>query len=221
MYHILGYATRASACRMPISFLAIWRKVSPMSNRRLTHCLVRGFIYGALLVAGHSVLAEETGQPAAAPAPALVRQGQDLFLGTTRFTAGGPSCNSCHNVVNDAVIGGGTLAIDLTETFGRLGAEGIIAMLPRKDGQSPFPVMQAAFQGHDLSAEEGLALVAFLQNAHAQRATQKPNDLGSKMLIAGITGVIILLLLFSLIGQGRKRRSVNQEIYDRQIISEK
>lgn len=195
-----------------------------MNNRRIVHCLVRGLICGTLLINAHSALAQEAAQPAAAaaaPTPALIRQGQDLFLGTTRFSAGGPACNACHNVVNDAVIGGGTLAIDLTETFGRLGAEGIVAMLPRKDSQSPFPVMQAAFQGRDLSAEEGLALVAFLQNAHAQRATQKSNDLGSKMLIAGIAGVIILLLLFSLIGQGRKRRSVNQEIYDRQIVSEK
>ena len=155
-----------------------------------------------------------------APTPALIKQGQDLFLGTARFSAGGPSCNSCHNVVNDAVIGGGTLAMELTESFGRLGADGIVETLPRKGAQSPFPVMQAAFQGRDITAEEGLALAAFLQNAQAQRAAQKPNDLGAKMLLAGIAGVVLLLLLFSLLGQGRKRRSVNQEIYDRQLMSE-
>ncbi len=197
-----------------------------MHNRAFVTRLFGLLLIGIGLSGSSWSLAQETAKAGAAaaeaaPTPALIRQGQELFLGVTRFSAGGPSCNACHNVINDAVIGGGTLAMDLTESFGRLGAEGITAMLPRKDAQSPFPVMQAAFQGRDLSTEEGQALVAFLQNAHAQRATQKSNDLGSKMLIAGIAGVIILLLLFSLIGQGRKRRSVNQEIYDRQIVSEK
>lgn len=157
--------------------------------------------------------------PATVPAPAQIRRGLDLFQGTARFSAGGPSCNSCHNVVNDAVIGGGTLAADLTESFGRVGAEGILAMLPRKGAPSPFPVMQAAFQDRTLTDEESLALVAFLQDANARRATQKPNDLGPKMLTAGVVGVAFLLLLFSLLGRGRKRRSVNQDIYDRQIIN--
>lgn len=159
---------------------------------------------------------------AAAPTPptaALIRQGQNLFLGETRFNAGGPSCNSCHNVVNDAVVAGGTLAKDLTEAFDRLEAEGIVGMLPRKGEASPFPVMQAAYQGREITAEEVPALVAFLQSAAAQKASQKPNEFGLKMLLAGVFGVIILLLLLSLVGRGRKRRSVNQELYDRQITT--
>jgi len=71
-----------------------------------------------------------------------------------------------------------------------------------------------------LSAHERQALVAFLQNAYAQRATQKPNDLGAIMLLVGFTGIVFLLLLFSLLGKGRKRRSVNQEVFDRQVVSE-
>lgn len=160
--------------------------------------------------------------PAAAPAPAaeMIRQGQELFLGLKRLSAGGPSCNSCHNVVNDAVIGGGSLAIDLTKSFGRMGADGINDALPRKGNESPFPVMQAAYLGRDVTPEESAALAAFLQNAHAHSATQKPNDLGGKMLLAGAAGVVLLLLLFSLLGQGRKRQSVNQQIYDRQVTTE-
>ncbi|MCX7180012.1 MAG: hypothetical protein NTX56_15040 [Proteobacteria bacterium] len=195
-----------------------------MNIRRIPLCLVRGLLCATLLISTHGALAQEAAQAAgvaaAAPTPALIRQGQNLFLGATRFSAGGPSCNACHNAVNDAVIGGGTLAMDLTESFGRLGADGIVETLPRKGAQSPFPVMQAAFQGRDITAEEGNALAAFLQEVQAKRATQKPNDLGSTMLLAGFSGVVFLLLLFSLVGQGRKRRSVNQEIYDRQVKSE-
>lgn len=186
--------------------------------------LLAGLLFiGTGLAVSPWALAQEavTAAPATAaePTPAQVRRGLDLFQGTARFSAGGPACNSCHNVVNDAVIGGGALATDLTESFGRNGAEGIVAMLPRKGAPSPFPVMQAAFNNRDLTDEEGQALVAFLQNAHAQRATQKPNELGSKMLSAGVVGVVALLLLFSLFGRGRKRKSVNQDIYDRQVIN--
>jgi len=164
--------------------------------------------------------AAEAKPAAPAPSPEQVRRGLDLFQGTARFSAGGPACNACHNVVNDAVIGGGNLAIDLTESFGRLDADGIVEVLPRQGAASPFPVMQAAFQDRDVTAEEAQSLVAFLRHAHEQRATQKPNDLGTKMLIAGVVGVIVLLLLFSFTGRGRKRRSVNQDIYDRQVTSE-
>lgn len=172
-----------------------------------------------------SLQAQETAKAdavvvAPTPTPEMVRQGQDLFLGAKRFAAGGPSCNACHNVINAAVLGGGTLAVDLTESFERWGADGIVGTLPRKGAPSPFPVMQVAYEGRDITAEESVALVAFLQSAHAQRATQKPNDLGTKMLLAGVGGVALLLLLFSLIGQGRKRRSVNQDIYDRQVINQ-
>ena len=196
-----------------------------MHNRAIVTRLFGLFLIGIGLSGSSWILAQEAAKASAAatqaaPAPALIRQGRDLFLGATRFSAGGPSCNSCHNVINDAVIGGGTLAMDLTESFGRLGADGIVETLPRKGAQSPFPVMQAAFQDRDITAEEGNALAAFLQDAHARRATQKPNDLGSMMLLAGFSGVVFLLLLFSLVGQGRKRRSGNQEIYDRQVTSE-
>ena len=156
----------------------------------------------------------------AEPTPAQINHGLNLFLGTARFSAGGPSCNTCHNVVHDAVVGGGTLAIDLTKSYGRLDADGIMDTLPRKGAPSPFPVMQAAFQGKDITAEEGQALSAFLRHAHEQRASQKPNDLSNRMVLAGVVGVVVLLLLFAVIGQGRKRKSVNQDIYDRQVTSE-
>ena len=36
--------------------------------------------------------------------------GMALFQGNTRLVGGGPTCNGCHEVINDAVIGGGILA---------------------------------------------------------------------------------------------------------------
>ena len=45
------------------------------------------------------------------PPQAEITRGQDLFQGRARFENGGPTCNSCHEVVNDAVIGGGILSV--------------------------------------------------------------------------------------------------------------
>ena len=53
-----------------------------------------------------------------------------------------------------------------------------------------------------------------------QSASQKPVNHGSRLLIGGVGTAIVLAGLFSLLGTGRKRRSVNQEIYDRQLKAE-
>ncbi len=182
-------------------------------------------IVTSIVITSPSIASAQTATPAAAtttsapivPAPALIEQGQSLFLGNARFNAGGPSCNACHNVSINSLIAGGTLAKDLTKAFSRLGAEGVNAMLPRKDEPSPFPVMQAAFQGRELTPSESAALVAFLQDVSTKSTEQPASDFGTKMLLAGGSGIVILLLLFALVGTGRKRRSVNQELFDRQL----
>lgn len=155
-----------------------------------------------------------------APSAADIKLGQDIFEGVVRLKNGGPSCNSCHHVQNDAVIGGGVLAAELTTTFSRMGGEGITMMLPRDGAESPFPVMQAAFQGKEITDDEVKALVSFLQHADKEGALQKPNQYSIKMFIAGCVGVVVMLLFFALVGKGRKKRSVNSDIYDRQLKSE-
>jgi len=162
------------------------------------------------------------GAEASAP-PAVVEQateeqiilGQNLFQGTRRLTNGGPTCNSCHEVTNDAVIGGGILARELTTVFSRLGGPGVRAIL----GSPPFPVMQRAYQDTPLTDEEVAALVGFLERADAEQALHQPRDYGIKLFGAGVVGVVILLVLYSLLWRGRLRGSVNQAIYDRQITS--
>jgi hypothetical protein len=141
--------------------------------------------------------------------------GQHLFQGTRRFANGGPTCNSCHDVTNDAVIGGGILARELTTVFSRLGGPGVRAIL----GSPPFPVMQIAYQDTPLTDEEVVALVGFLERADAEQALHQPRDYGIKLFSAGVVGTIILLGLYSLLWRGRLRGSVYQGIYDRQISS--
>ena len=153
--------------------------------------------------------------PEVEPQPADVQRGRELFDGRQRFAKGGPSCNACHDVNSDAVAGGGILASELTLVFSRMGAKGLHSMLAK----SPFPVMQAAYGDRQLSEQEIGALIAFFQQAAKDQAGQMPRDTRGKMFAAAVGGVLALLALFSIPGRGRKKRSVNQDIYDRQIAS--
>jgi mono/diheme cytochrome c family protein len=166
---------------------------------------------GAVAAAG------ETSTPVVAPQPADIQRGQELFDGTQRFAKGGPSCNACHDVKSDAIASGGILASELTLVFSRMGSKGLQSIL----ANSPFPVMQAAYAGRELSGQEIAALAAFFQQVEKGRAGQLPRETTWKMFAAGIGGVLVLLALFSLIGGRRKTQCVNQDIYDRQAKSEK
>jgi mono/diheme cytochrome c family protein len=149
------------------------------------------------------------------PEPEQIVLGQQLFQGTVRFGAGGPTCNACHHVKNDAVIGGGILARELTTVFSTMGREGVSAIL----GRAPFPVMQAAYEKQPLSDQEIAALVAFLQDADSQHAYQQPRDYGVGLLSSGVVGSLVVFGVCGLVWRGRRKVSVNQEIYDRQTKS--
>lgn len=147
--------------------------------------------------------------------PEDIRKGQELFQGIVRLTNDGPACNSCHHVRNDAVIGGGVLAKELTSVFGRLGGVGIQGIL----GKPPFPVMEEAYRDRPLSDDEVFALVSFLQDADRQQAFQQPRDYGFRLVYSGAAGFVVLLAVFWVIGRRRKTHPVNRAIFDRQVRS--
>ena len=144
-----------------------------------------------------------------------IRLGQDLFQGKARLANSGPTCNACHEVRNDAVIGGGLLAPDLTTVISRLSSRGVRAIL----AQPPFPVMRQAYVDRALTDEEVTALVGFLEQADADQALYQPREYGIKLFSAGIAGTALLLFIYTLIWRRRLRGSVNQAIFDRQIRS--
>jgi len=142
--------------------------------------------------------------------------GQNLFQGKTRLANGGPSCISCHHVKNDAVIGGGILARELTTVFSRMGEPGVRAIL----GSAPFPVMQQAYLNKPLTDEEIFSIVSFLEQADRDHMFQQPRDYGVKLAGTGIVGLIVLLVVFSLLWRKRKIKPVNEDIFDRQVKSQ-
>jgi len=162
-----------------------------------------------------SVPAADQIEPLPLPPEAEILLGQDLFQGRVPFANGGPTCNACHEVVNDAVIGGGNLAVDLTTVFSRLGGRGVQAVL----STSPFPVMQAAYEGKALTENEATSLVSFLQFADQESALQTPRNYGFGLFISGLVGTVLLFGLSSAVWRRRKRGSVNEAIFDRQTRS--
>jgi cytochrome c2 len=141
--------------------------------------------------------------------------GQELFQGTTRLASSGPACNACHEVRNDAVIGGGILGPELTTVISRLSARGVTAILRRP----PYPVMRRAYLTGPLTEEEITALVGFLQRADRDQALYQPRDYTIKLFFAGLAGTAFLLLMYTLAWRGRSKGSVNKAIFDRQLKS--
>ncbi len=142
--------------------------------------------------------------------------GQELFQGNIRLAQRGPACNSCHHVKNDAVIGGGILAKELTSVFSRMGEGGVRAIL----GRPPFAVMEQAYRDKPLTDDEVHSLVAFLQHADEQQSFQQPRDYGVRLATTGAAGTTLLFGAYAVFFRRRKRASVNQAIYDRQVKSE-
>ena len=154
---------------------------------------------------------------ASAPAEPITEQdivnGQNIYQGVARLENGGAACNACHDVVNDAVIGGGILSVELTTVFSRLGGPAVRSIL----GSAPFPVMRAAYLDKPLTDKEIFSLVAFFQQADQDSAYQNPRDYGVGLAVSGVIGAGVLIAFYSLLWSRRKKDSVNQSIYDRQL----
>jgi hypothetical protein len=171
---------------------------------------------GGSAAAGTEPTAQAAKETEAEATPLEISLGQKLFEGSVRLANGGPACNACHQVSQGAVSGGGVLAADLTHSFSRMGKEGFGAIL----ANAPFPVMQIAYEGKAINPEEVRALAGFLQRAETEDVSPKPGSYGWRMFFGGAGGVVVLAGFFSLIGGRRKKRCVNQDIYDRQVKSE-
>jgi len=141
--------------------------------------------------------------------------GRKLFSGEQKLTNGGPACISCHNVVNDELISGGLLAIDLTTAFTRLGTPGVHSVI----SNSPFPVMNSVYNNKSVTSDEAFYLTAFLKNADFVSSIQDPAIPQQRFLYAGIIGGAVLFALYGGIWWNRKRKSVNHSIYKRQLKS--
>jgi len=141
--------------------------------------------------------------------------GLQYFTGETRFKNGGTACLSCHNVVNDNLIGGGLLGKDLTNAFSRLNASGINAII----SNPPFPIMKTAFANRKLTKDERYYLLAFLKQTDYDSVYQSQVNYSKYFIYTGIIGVVFLFGIFGLVWFKRKKVSVKQDIFERQLKS--
>ena len=102
---------------------------------------------------------------------------------------------------------------DISTSFANLGEVGVKAILENP----PFPVMTKAFEGHPLEEEEVHDLLVFLQKAGPKYT--KKGEFSSGYMLYGVFGAVALLLLYAGLWMNRKSKSVNHDIYKRQIKS--
>lgn len=142
-----------------------------------------------------------------------VEKGMALFKGKQRLQNRGVSCITCHTIKNDRLIAGGTLAKNLTSTYQNMGAQGILAIL----NNPPFPAMAESYGNHALTEKEKKALTAFLTESSKQSYYQHTREYTTPFVILGIVLWSLLLGFFAVIYFKRKRGSVNDAIYSRQL----
>jgi cytochrome c2 len=140
------------------------------------------------------------------------RKGKNLFSGKERFENGGAACISCHNVINNEVISGGSLGLDLTTAFTRLSGSGVNTII----SNSPFPVMQHAYTNHRVSQDEAYYLTVFLKHTDSLYTSQKPSGSDSGFVLSGILGAVALFGLYGGIWWNRKHKPVNDKVFKRQ-----
>lgn len=141
--------------------------------------------------------------------------GRNLFSGIQVLENEGPSCISCHNVLDDNITAGGALAVDLSDAYDRLGKAGVGAMITGL----AFPQMKSSYQDHLITEDEALQITAYLKDVSEQRFYQFGTSYQNILLTWGVIGSIILMGIFPLFWYKRKKESVNKRIYERQIKS--
>jgi len=141
-----------------------------------------------------------------------VADGRLLFTGNKRLVNDGASCISCHHVKDDLAFSHGTLAKELTETYGLMGGAGMSAILQNP----PFPTMSETYSKNSLTEEEVFAITAYLKSVNDQRANQNPTDFGYIFTLFGIIVFLLILVAIASLFFRRKKKSVNYEILSRQ-----
>jgi mono/diheme cytochrome c family protein len=132
-----------------------------------------------------------------APGNYDVKLGRALFTGESRFKNGGAPCISCHSV-KKAGIDGGTLAVDLSDLYPKLGEKGLYGIFKSLQ----FPVMKDIYAGKPLTDKEIYGLIAFFQEASAS-----PKKSAGAYPLSGIglflIGLLVAVLYYRRLINGR------------------
>lgn len=108
----------------------------------------------------------QVAEMAATLEPASPATGEALFHGGRAFRNAGVACSACHK----AGPRGGTLAVDLTDSYSRLGEQALVSA-----AENPgFPLMRAAYASHPVTRQEAVHLAAYLEEVDAEAGDRRP-----------------------------------------------
>ena len=137
------------------------------------------------------------------PAPAWSQQGdadrgEELFVGSVGFSAGGAPCLACHGIAGHELghAAGANYGPDLTALFNDYGEEGVAAVLM---DVSAFESMQAIFSDRPLTEDEIADLTAFFATVADNEAT----EIGAGLAGHAVMGTIVLMIIFGAFGWRR------------------
>jgi mono/diheme cytochrome c family protein len=138
------------------------------------------------------------------PAPEIelpegdAERGRALFVGTQRFSGGGPACVACHDIEGVGYFQGGTWSTDLGGAVGRMGPAGFAAITQAP----PFPAMRVAYGNEAFTDQELADLVAFV--AGTQPGVALPG--GQLFPFMGLALFVVMVGASHLIWRGRARQ---------------
>ncbi|MCE4566952.1 cytochrome c [Maribellus sp. CM-23] len=140
---------------------------------------------------GEKQQAQDTmvGQPRITYTDAQLNEGNSLFYGYKPFENGAPPCASCHSLNDGILIGGGNLSFNLSQSYAKLGMPGINAIL----SNPPFPAMQDALKGKDLTGKEKEALMALVHYSGQHEVST--GSFSSTIIFLAMSLVLALFLL--------------------------
>lgn len=135
-------------------------------------------------------------KPARDATPADIAAGKALFEGVQPLVKGGAACISCHTARGSGMVGGGTLAKDLTHAFARLGEQGTSSAL----ASTPFPLMKDIYAKAPLSDQEAFKIKAFLYSISVDAKPVSPDH---DFLYLGVLATLASLGILSAASQKR------------------
>lgn len=132
-------------------------------------------------------------------APADTNIGRKLFWGEMKLLNGGLSCNACHRIQGV----GGTLGLDLTLAYQRIGEVGLQSAIEK----SAYKIMEPHYRTKPITPQEAVHLTAYLKHiSQSQPQSEFPFHIYSALAAIGITIGLVFVYRSASGRQQSKRR---------------